>query len=132
MKAKPYRFEITAEGSAYIECTPAEATHVQLHMHGPIPYRMIPVILKGSRKDQPRPMWSWNGDTERPTLKPSILSKGQRELTAEEVARLHAGEELNLPPAVCHTWVTDGVAQYLADCTHEFAGQSLPLNDVED
>lgn len=32
---------------------------------------------------------------------------------------------------VCHTWINDGKVQFLSDCSHEFAGQTLDLLDVE-
>jgi hypothetical protein len=32
---------------------------------------------------------------------------------------------------VCHTWINDGKVQFLGDCTHEFAGQTLDLLDVD-
>lgn len=31
-----------------------------------------------------RPLWTWNGDRERPTLSPSILVRGTRPITDEE------------------------------------------------
>lgn len=106
LKAQPYRI---GDGGALIACEPSEATHVWLHMPGPISNRLIPVILKGKRAGTG--CWSWNGDTERPTLKPSIRSRDGHH--------------------TCHTWVNDGKAQFLADCTHDLAGQTLDLLDVE-
>lgn len=112
MKASPY---ILRDG-AYSPCEPQEADHVMLRMEGCHPDRIIPVILKGSRSESGRqPVWSWNGDTEKPTLKPSILTRGGRD-----------GKD------VCHTWVNDGMVHYLGDSTHEFAGQTRPLLDVEE
>lgn len=56
--------------------------------------------------------WDWNGSLDRPTFQPSILTKrGERN--------------------ICHSYVTDGKIQFLSDCTHEFAGQTLELRDVE-
>ena len=108
MKALPMR----VNGNRYEPCIVDEATHVQLHMPGPVPTRMIPVQLHGTRAGTGN--WSWNGDTERPTLKPSILSR--------------------CPPVCecCHTFVNNGMVQFLSDCTHELAGQTLDLLDVED
>jgi hypothetical protein len=99
MKARPMRFE----NGTYHTCEASEATHVMLNMPGPIPTRIIPVQQR----------WTWNGDTEKPTLKPSILSR--------------------CPPICecCHTFVTDGKAHFLSDCSHELAGQVLDLLDVE-
>ncbi|RYD61732.1 MAG: hypothetical protein EOP84_35380 [Verrucomicrobiaceae bacterium] len=55
--------------------------------------------------------WTWNGDTEKPTLKPSVLTWNGTER--------------------CHTWITDGQAIFLDDCSHEFAGQTLDLLEVQ-
>jgi hypothetical protein len=32
----------------------------------------------------------------------------------------------------CHTFVNDGRVHFLSGCTHEFAGQTLDLLDVEE
>jgi len=106
MKARPLR----ATEKGYEECEASEATHIRLNFPGPIPTRVIPVQTKGTRKGTPN--WSWNGDTDKPTLKPSILSNVSDELR-------------------CHTFVTDGMVRFLGDCTHELAGQTLPLNEVD-
>lgn len=107
MKAKPYRLGC----GGYEPCEASEATHVMLHMPGPIPTRILPVLRHGRRAGTPN--WSWNGDTERPTLKPSILTRQ--------------------PPVCecCHSFVNDGKVQFLADCSHELAGQTVDLLDVE-
>lgn len=53
--------------------------------------------------------WDWNGDLERPTFTPSILTEGG-------------------PHGIrCHSFLTDGVWNYLGDCTHAMAGQSMPM-----
>ena len=105
MKAKPMK----SEGKGLIPCSVEEATHVMMEKPGPLPNLIIPVILKGSRAGTN--CWSWNGDTEKPTLKPSVLQQ--------------CGEHR------CHTWITDGNAIFLRDCSHEFAGKTLPLNEVD-
>lgn len=107
MKAKP--FKLTDTG--YDPCSVEEASHVMLNMPGPIPTRIIPVQLHGTRAGTGN--WSWNGDTEKPTLKPSILSR--------------------CPPICecCHTWVNDGMVQFLGDCSHDLRGQTLELLDVD-
>lgn len=83
------------------------------------------------------PRWQFNGDLERPTFSPSILSRWYE--TSDEGDRMiDAGEPL--PPGmdrypgrdmVCHSFVTDGRIQFLSDCTHALAGQSVDLPDVE-
>lgn len=56
--------------------------------------------------------WGWNADTEKPTFTPSVLSEGSG----------------NIPR--CHSFITDGVAQFLQDSTHAMAGQTVALPDI--
>lgn len=54
--------------------------------------------------------WAWNGSLDKPTFKPSLLvAKGT--------------------PTQCHSFVTDGRIQFLADSHHELAGQTVDLLD---
>lgn len=55
--------------------------------------------------------WTWNGSIERPTFTPSLL-----------VLSGTAGEE-----ARCHSFITDGRIQFLADSTHRLAGQTVDM-----
>ena len=105
MKAKPLKQISTG----YEECTKEETTHLQFNVPGPFPNRIIPVIQKGKRDGSG--CWSWNGDTEKPTIKPSVKTWNGR--------------------TICHSFINDGKIQFLSDSTHEFAGQTLPLLDIE-
>lgn len=61
------------------------------------------------------PRWGWNGDAVKPTFTPSILSTytfGPDNKTE-----------------TCHSFVTDGRIQFLADCTHELVGQTVDIPD---
>jgi hypothetical protein len=55
--------------------------------------------------------WEWNGSLELPTISPSILVWKDR------------------PEARCHSFVRDGKIQFLADCFHALAGQTVDLPD---
>jgi len=60
--------------------------------------------------------WEWNGSIERPTITPSIMVNG----------------DLSHPARPrCHSYVTDGKIQYLSDCTHSLAGQTVELEDIK-
>jgi hypothetical protein len=61
--------------------------------------------------------WGFNGDIDRPTFTPSIL------------ARWPYGNDQIIN--VCHSFVTDGKIQFLTDCTHEMAGKTVNLEEVE-
>lgn len=76
------------------------------------------------------PCWGYNGNPELPTFTPSILVKGVKRLTDEQHAAFMRGEGLPEPePMVCHMFVTDGNIQFLHDCTHALAGQTVPIPD---
>lgn len=106
MKAKPLK----SGAGGYVPCKPDEATHVELHMPGPFPTRILPVMISGKRAGTPN--WTWNGDIELPSLMPSIRTRGESD-------------------SLCHSWVRDGTVQFLADSTHELAGQTVDLLEVE-
>lgn len=67
--------------------------------------------------------WTWNGDLERPTFSPSVLVKGFGFAREPEVD----GPPAAPGPTVCHSFVNAGRIQFLADCTHELAGQTVDL-----
>lgn len=65
----------------------------------------------------PGPRWTWNGSAEHPTISPSVL------VTYNGT---DAGRD-GAPPAVCHSYIRAGRIEFLADCTHALAGQTVPL-----
>jgi len=71
--------------------------------------------------------WGFNGNYDRPTFSPSVKVSGKRRITDEEYDRIIAGEKLDIPDMVCHSFVRDGQIQFLADSTHALAGQTVPL-----
>jgi hypothetical protein len=109
MKAQPLR----RTESGYDDCQPSEATHIRLHLPGPFPNRILPVMIGGTRAGTPN--WTWNGSVDLPTVKPSVLTRGSDK----------NGDH------VCHCWINDGKVQFLSDCSHEFANQTLDLLDVD-
>lgn len=68
--------------------------------------------------DGPGPRWGWNGSEERPTFTPSVFVNPPGPYH-------HPG----LPS--CHSFVTDGQIQFLGDCTHALAGQTVPLPEFD-
>lgn len=105
MKAQPV---ILIYGQGYEPCEVSKATHVTLHIPGPTGLLTLPVIQSGARAGTG--CWTWNGSTEAPTLRPSVLTVGH--------------------DFQCHSWINDGAAQFLADCSHDMAGKTVPLLDV--
>jgi len=62
------------------------------------------------------PRWGYNGNPEAPTFTPSVF------------ARWNEGPV----ERVCHSFVTDGRIQYLGDCAHAMAGQTVDLPNWEE
>lgn len=67
------------------------------------------------------PRWTWNGSGDAPTFTPSILVT-------------YNGSDAGIdgaPPAICHSFVTNGRIQFLSDCTHALAGQTVAIPDFD-
>jgi hypothetical protein len=77
----------------------------------------LPVYRTGQPKaNTTRPQWEWNGDLLLPTLNPSILTRSD-----------YAGVLF-----VCHSWLRNGVFEFLGDCTHQFANQRVSIGPLPD
>jgi hypothetical protein len=58
--------------------------------------------------------WTFSGDFDRPTFKPSLDIKAER----RDGTRYR-----------CHSFVTAGVIEFLADSTHQLRGQAIEIED---
>lgn len=54
-------------------------------------------------------IWTWDGNVDRPTFSPSMNIVGR-----------------------CHYFLKDGKIQFLSDCKHELASQTIDLPDLPD
>lgn len=63
-----------------------------------------------------RPAWGFNGNYDAPTFTPSILVNPGR---------------ANPTKHICHSFVRDGRIEFLGDCTHALAGQTVELQPFE-
>ena len=70
----------------------------------------------------PAANWTYNGDATAPTFSPSVLVTYNGSDAGQVTQEGHRA-----PPAVCHSFVTDGRIQFLSDCTHALAGQTVDL-----
>lgn len=73
----------------------------------------LPVIRSGSRDEQNA--WTWDGDLENPTLRPSIKTTYTN----------NKGESV-----VIHYWLNDGVCKCLSDCTDGNANKLIKLKHI--
>ena len=76
--------------------------------------------------------WTWNKSTTQPTVTPSIKVIGvQWAKDATFYKPRHAGVPEG-GEVVCHSFLTDGQWQFLADSTHVLAGQTVPMVPLPD
>lgn len=71
-----------------------------------------------------QPSWDWDGNLEAPTLSPSILTNGTR----SEDARRNDDGTFRFPR--CHSFLKEGVFEFLGDCEHPLANQKVPMPDL--
>lgn len=99
MADKPVIKELDPKGAYWLDCPGCNAPH-------------IVYVNKTNYPDYPS--WSFNGDLAKPTFSPSLL------VTWPNKKRMNAGGR-------CHSFIRDGNIQFLPDCTHVLAGQTVPL-----
>ena len=74
------------------------------------------VVYTTSEPENAGHQWKFNGDVNRPTFSPSLLvwcDRGEPETHFR-----------------CHSFIRDGQIQFLGDCTHKLAGQTVDLPET--
>lgn len=95
-------------------------------------YHAIPVNGSG------HPMWTFNNNYEKPTFSPSVLVTGGHYMPNHtgrcwcDYNKEHPDDPVLDGCFRCHSFVTDGKIQYLSDCTHALAGQTVDLIDPDE
>lgn len=93
------------------------------------------IPVKGDKSKGP--VWGYNWNDDKPTFTPSILTRwvsvpDVRE--KDENGDYLLGSDGRLKGAkdeVCHSFVREGKIQFLNDCTHKLAGQTVDLIEIE-
>lgn len=70
-------------------------------------------------RTEPRPCWTFNGDVDKPTFRPSVrhfIPADKDDGTPEETT--------------CHYFITDGNIVFQNDCPHELKGQTVPMVEL--
>ena len=85
------------------------------------------------------PKWNWNGSLDSPTFTPSVkVTNGHYvpDWNGGACWCTYNAEHPDAPASfkceVCHSLVADGKIQFLHDCTHKLAGQTVDIPDWED
>lgn len=72
------------------------------------------------------PQWSWNGDVDNPTLSPSVLVTWYKPSDNDE----EFDDATKDVKQTCHSFVRNGHIEFLTDCTHSLAGQTVQLPEL--
>lgn len=70
-------------------------------------------VTVNGHKNSSGATWGWNGSMDKPTFTPSI--------------NCNPNDDLHR----CHSFVKDGMIQFLADSHHKLAGQTVEIPDWE-
>ena len=62
-----------------------------------------------------QPVWTFNGNMDKPTFSPSVRSRWDYDQETKQFKQ------------VCHFFLIDGIFEFCSDCTHELAGQKVPM-----
>lgn len=73
----------------------------------------------------PNASWGFNGNLDKPSFAHSVSIRGW--FTREHKTRLRNPGEGD---DVCHVTISEGSLVYAADCTHDFAGKTIPMVDL--
>ena len=75
----------------------------------------------------PGATWQFNGDPDKPTINPSLLVRMGPKCDPDTHLAIEGEKD-----RVCHSFIKDGNIQFLTDCTHHLAGQTVEIPDAED
>jgi hypothetical protein len=81
--------------------------------------------------------WQFNGDYDKPTFSPSVLvrsghyASGKTDSCWCTYNAQRPDKPATFKCRVCHTFIRDGKIQYLSDCTHEYAGKTVDMVDIQ-
>jgi hypothetical protein len=71
-------------------------------------------VTVNGKKNGCNASWGWNGSMDKPTFTPSINCNA------------------DAPKYHCHSFVKDGMIQFLGDCFHALASQTIEIPDWEE
>lgn len=80
--------------------------------------------------------WTFNGDVDKPTFSPSVLVTRHEWTPPVTPENMHLWRQVPWEQVdvtkTCHCFVKDGQIQFLADCFHMLANQTVPMPDWPD
>lgn len=80
----------------------------------------------------------WNGSLDKPTFQPSLLVRsGHHGLSHQPgddcwCTFKARGGDTSFSCYLCHSFIREGRIEFLTDCTHPLAGQTVDLPDIQE
>jgi hypothetical protein len=75
--------------------------------------------------------WGFNGNVDKPTFTPSlVIMTGHYVNGQPQPPNCWLCNEGHNFCYRCHSFITDGKIQFLSDCTHSLANQTVELNEI--
>ena len=87
-----------------------------------LPVKWTPEGYERSQSINEGRCWGFDGNLDSPTLTPSVLQQWNQ----------WQGEGVPAKRHVCHSFVRAGRIEFLGDCTHSLAGQTVDLPEIEE
>jgi hypothetical protein len=76
-------------------------------------------------------VWTFNGNMAKPTFSPSLLIRHPLWTPPVTAENFEQWKQAPWPQTqvenVCHSFIRDGMIQFLPDCTHALAGKTVPM-----
>jgi len=70
----------------------------------------------------PNVCWTFNGDFDKPTVRMSVLTRSYRKNPTTGMHDIEVDR--------CHSFITNGMIEFLPDCQHSLAGQTVELPTI--
>lgn len=86
------------------------------------------ISVRGDDGSRPKVEWTWDGNLEAPTVTPSIKVGGVQWPKASPFYKPQHRARAK-QPICCHSHLTAGVWNFLADCTHALRG-NVPMVEL--
>lgn len=100
--------------------------------------REVHSVSVGSISEHYPAVWTFNENVEKPTFSPSLLIRSGHYVPGHSEGECwcsynaaHPDEPAPFSCSVCHSFVDNGQIQFLSDCTHALAGQTVELPEWE-
>lgn len=75
-------------------------------------------------------MWEFNKNLDSPTFSPSLLNRWGKEADPNWKEPETPAPDKSGWSGRCHLFVIDGHIHYCNDCTHDYSGKTVPMEDV--